>query len=294
MAKLVQTVAFLFVACLALAYGQSQNEIQDIEKKVKDQFKEQFPQIENFNTSMLPIEQAEAVARAKCEKNGGPDAYDNLKSKKDSLATCFNGFVDMATLQKELDDAATTGSMELVFGKYCALYPDQVKGCMDELKEALLPCMEEEEKPTIEKMFNVTDKIVTFSCDKKGDRMAMFYAEGGMECLNKSRPALLNCMNTTFGEEIIAMVPMFMGAEDENLTLPLIVLKEEHSTKYDLLHDCVRSALENCDQSTPANVVDALFKYVRRLLFVGKPSSATVPVIGTLLVICASLFVKYL
>lgn len=46
--------------------------------------------------------------------------------------------------------------------------------------------------------------------------------------------------------------------------LPELIIKEENCRDMDKLEECVVKELEKCKESTPANLVEALFRFVRK------------------------------
>lgn len=59
--------------------------------------------------------------------------------------------------------------------------------------------------------------------------------------------------------------------------LPTFVIKEENCDDMDKLEKCVVFELEQCKESTPANLVEALFRFVRKETPCGKKKISTNP-----------------
>ena len=59
--------------------------------------------------------------------------------------------------------------------------------------------------------------------------------------------------------------------------LPTLVIKEENCVDMDKLEECVVFELEQCKESTPANLVEALFRFVRKETPCGKKKIGTNP-----------------
>lgn len=64
-------------------------------------------------------------------------------------------------------------------------------------------------------------------------------------------------MNSTLGSYFSEGVPTI----DK---LPSLVIKEENCRDMDKLETCIVQELETCKESTPANLVEALFRFVRK------------------------------
>lgn len=85
----------------------------------------------------------------------------------------------------------------------------------------------------------------------------MFIAEEGPECFSSKQDALQSCFEATMGKYTNGELPTL-----ENL--PSLVIKEENCRDMDKLEECVVKELETCKESTPANLVEALFRFVRK------------------------------
>ena len=85
----------------------------------------------------------------------------------------------------------------------------------------------------------------------------MFIAEGGPECFSSKQEELQECFRATMGKYSNESLPTV-----ENL--PSLVIKEENCRDMNKLEACVVKELETCKESTPANLVEALFRFVRK------------------------------
>lgn len=126
---------------------------------------------------------------------------------------------------------------------------------------------------------NVFVKIFTnllnFVCYKDGDQIALFIAEKGPECFAEQKDGLIDCFNATFRK----YVPEKVQIEDSDAlptSLPQLVLGDEQCTDMDNLQTCVVNKLEGCEESTPANLVDAMFKFVRNETVCGEMKRVSV------------------
>jgi Protein of unknown function (DUF1397) len=117
---------------------------------------------------------------------------------------------------------------------------------------------------------NITKRLVEFVCHENGNQIALFIAEKGPECFESKNDQLQSCANATLGKYMNNQLPTL-----ENL--PNFVIKEEHCIDMNYLEDCIVSELETCDESTPANLMEALFRFVRKETPCGpKPAKALV------------------
>lgn len=85
----------------------------------------------------------------------------------------------------------------------------------------------------------------------------MFIAEEGPECFQSKTDELQDCFNATLGKYTSDDLPSIDN-------LPSLIIKEENCRDMDKLELCVVKELETCKESTPANLVEALFRFVRK------------------------------
>lgn len=180
----------------------------------------------------------------------------------------------------------------LVIIRYCRNRTIAID-CLNNFTQALEPCLDAKElegQKTFVKIFN---NLLSFICYKDGDQIALFIAEKGPECFSDKKDQLLDCFNSTF----FKYIPSEAEAAQRKLvptTLPQLVMGVEqckwvnlkHSnvgsssavwkpalihyvfslglfSDMDALQVCVVKHLEKCEESTPANLVESMFKFVR-------------------------------
>lgn len=84
----------------------------------------------------------------------------------------------------------------------------------------------------------------------------VFIAEKGPECFSEKKDAIMECMNSTFSGYVPTETPTLAS-------LPNFVLGEKECADMKKLETCIVTELENCEESTPANLVESLFKFVK-------------------------------
>jgi len=193
------------------------------------------------------------VIKDRCDERGGKGTFEKVKTAKDSLTTCLQGLVDVETLKNEVEEAKKTGSMDEVFGKYCAKRPI-VANCVRNFTDTISLCMEDAEKQALNITLEIVKQLGEFICFKDGDRIAMFVAEGGVECIKDHAEGIKNCVNKTFKIE----------TEINTNALPNLLIDKKKCDDLGKLQACVVEELEKCKDSTPANIVDALFRFVKK------------------------------
>ncbi|CAG9862046.1 unnamed protein product [Phyllotreta striolata] len=214
----------------------------------------------DFNSSSIPnAEDIEAVLREKCAKNGAPDAIDLLMAEQADAIECIQNYINATKIQTELEDAKATGSMDEVFAEYCKKWPD-IHECFDNATNIARQCLNKQEESALNKSLDILDELQEFMCFKDGDRLAMFISEKGVECLQERQDGLKDCFNRTVGSR-------FPDPEDLSVTtLPVLLFTEQDCEDFDTLRQCVIEELEHCKTSTPANIIDALFKFLKKHL----------------------------
>jgi len=252
MALQLQGIILFTIILAAGCLGQISNDLEDVEEKIHT-----IPGLENFNSSQLPSEQdVEKLVREKCEKNGaGEESFNALKNQQTALKDCLEENFNMTQIQEEVEEAKKTGSMDEVFGKYCKKYPE-VQKCIEGVSAAVKPCLSKDEQDALDKALKIADELREFVCFKDGDRIAMFIAEGGVECLESKKEELQLCANKTLG----ARIPTDLSVN----SLPTFLFSARDCSDFDAIRTCVNEELEQCKDSTPANIVDAFFKFLKK------------------------------
>ncbi|XP_013136634.1 PREDICTED: 27 kDa hemolymph protein-like isoform X2 [Papilio polytes] len=195
--------------------------------------------------------------KEKCENNGGPDAYTNLEGAVKSFTTCVQDLINFSTLNEEIEKAKPDGRVDEVFKKYCDKRP-VLLNCFHNLTEVLETCLTAEEQQHVPPFVNMTHQLAEFICFKDGDRIALFIAEKGPECLQEKSAMINECLNNTFIGK-----PSFDKIPDE---IPEIKFGEKECNQLTKAQSCVVAALETCAVPTSANIIESLFKFARKSL----------------------------
>lgn len=116
----------------------------------------------------------------------------------------------------------------------------------------------------------MTKSLLEFVCHENGNQIALFIAEEGPECFSEKKTALETCFNSTMSK--------YTGGEMPSLeNLPTLVIKKEHCEDMHKLETCIVTELEHCKETTPANLVEALFRFVRK----ETPCKSYKPIVNT-------------
>ncbi|XP_046960158.1 27 kDa hemolymph protein-like [Vanessa cardui] len=195
-------------------------------------------------------QQMKAGLTAFCRGNGAEDKVDEVEAKVTSFVECVKALIDVETIKKEVEEAKPNGALDEVFKKYCEKSP-QLKTCIHTLTNGLSPCMGAALRDHIGMANNGSDQLIDFVCHKDGDRIALFIAEGGPECIQEKVNEVRECFMKV--KENIQNVEEF-----KKMTLV------EKCTKYDEFSACAVKALEGCSTPTPGNMAESLFRFVRK------------------------------
>jgi len=264
---------------VALSYTDANIENSDIKNNLQDLNIPGLDIPKNLTDKIPTQEDAERLFEEKCRTNGGENAYINAKAARTKAEECIKGLVNMETLQQEMEKAKPTGDLDTVFQKYCNM-SGNLTHCITDFTTSFEECLSEEERKSKDIVLNVTESLVGFICFKGGDRIALFIAEGGPECMNASQDAIKSCVQTAFKKHVT------LSDEPSLSDIPSLLFQADQCQDFFELQKCVVKELEKCKEPTPANIVDSLFNFIKKVTpcakFVplertesGKTSSAT-------------------
>ncbi|KAI5636374.1 27 kDa hemolymph protein [Phthorimaea operculella] len=203
-----------------------------------------------YEVSDAQKQQFRAMLTEVCKKNNAEDKVDDVEKAVTEFVECGKAIIDPNVIRKEIEEAKPNGALDEVFAKYCAKSPE-MKSCISNVLTKVTPCMDPALKDHIVDANNATSQLIDFVCYKDGDRIALFIAEQGPECFQSKANEIRECANT-----IKNSVPSVEEAKKLSL--------QEQCSKYDTLSQCIVNSLEKCSTPTPANMVDSLFKFVRK------------------------------
>ncbi|KAH8339582.1 hypothetical protein KR074_012285 [Drosophila pseudoananassae] len=221
---------------------------------------------EGLRNASITLQDLQELLRSKCKKANPGKEVDasvlsgNIETAAAKLGECLSGLANFTAIQQEIEEASPKGDLDIVFEKYCKRMP-QAKACINDFNEALIPCLTREEKNHNAMMRRITDKLLDFVCFKDGDQIALFIAEQGPECLLQSRDGIGNCLNSTFGSYLPKQLSQNWTSGSD---LPNLVLGPSQCLDLYEFETCTVKLLERCENITPSNLVESLFRYVRR------------------------------
>ncbi|KAJ8732942.1 hypothetical protein PYW07_015541 [Mythimna separata] len=194
--------------------------------------------------------QLREMLRAQCQKNNAEDKVEQVETAGKTFVDCVKGLIDVATLQREIEEAKPNGALDEVFKKYCAKTPE-LKTCIYNLLDGVSPCIDSNARDQMTSFKNGTNQFIDFICYKDGDRIALFIAEGGPQCFQSKANEIRECATN--------IKDSFSSIEAAKaLTL------DQKCAKFDELSACIVTKLEGCETPTPSNMAESLFRFVRK------------------------------
>lgn len=233
-------------------------ELPDLSNIDVNDLKNQLP--DEFPKTNLTLDDAKTLVKDKCLKVAGADegqkAYTEIESSTLTLIECVNNIVNFTAIQEEINVASPNGELDSVFNKYCNKKEDAFK-CVETFNSKLTPCLDEDERQNQEVFMRIIRSLLNFVCHKGGDQIALFIAEKGPECLEAHKEDIQNCINNTFSGYLPEE-----GIENVK-TLPKFVLGSKQCNDMERLETCIVKKLETCDEITPANIVESMFRFIK-------------------------------
>lgn len=222
-----------------------------------DEIQKQFPtELTNGNLT----DKAKSLFKDKCRKvagnETGNEAYASIEQGLSTVVECVSEIVNMTAITAEIEKARPNGDLDTVFNKYCKKRPDAMN-CLRTLVDKVEPCLEQDEKENSDVLLRIFESLLNFVCHKGGDQIALFIAERGPECLESKKDQIQHCMNKTFGEYLPKENP------EDIESLPKFIIGAKECDDIQSLNDCIVAELEKCDEITPANIVESMFRFIK-------------------------------
>lgn len=220
--------------------------------------------LNGFNASVLPsLEEGKNLFKQKCDKNGGPHAFDNAKNAQEDMTQCLSSLINITKLQEDMEKYKPTGDLDIVFKEYCRKTPI-FRSCVMNFTAAVEPCLEPKERENKRFIQNITDSLLDFVCYKEGDRIAIFISAGGPECFESQRQGIQDCVNSTVSTYIAAPTQITGGLPGLE-SLPALVFGEKECSDILRLQSCTVKELEKCADPTTANIVESIFTFILKV-----------------------------
>ncbi|XP_011061018.1 PREDICTED: 27 kDa hemolymph protein-like isoform X1 [Acromyrmex echinatior] len=234
-------------------------ELQQIAGVVEDR----IPDIvKKINKSGLSVEEGTNRFRERCVKNAGPDAYDLIDRAQVEATQCIQKLINVTELYAEMEKYKPTGDLDIVFREYCSKR-QAIRTCVSNFTNTMAVCLDEKMRENKKIVMNITDSLLEFVCYKEGDRIALFISAGGPECFESKTQEILDCANKTFGNNVSKLDFDGFPLGFENFSGWEFNPKECRNVNK--LQSCVVTELEKCPDPTPANIMDSVFNFIKRV-----------------------------
>lgn len=246
----IKSISVLLLTCLTISLADDTNKI-DV-----DSLRQHLPA--NLQNLTVPtLDEIENAVKDKCTKAGGSEeSYEHAKQGAQDLLNCVQGLVDIDQFKKEVEEAKPTGDLDTVFNKYCRKRNTLLE-CINTFSNSIDACLDDDEKRHKGHGLDVFKNLLNFVCHKDGDQIALFIAEKGPECFLEQKDDLIRCVNNTFSGYL-------KDVDTSSRTIPKFVIGPKQCEDFTQLQNCLVLELEQCEESTPANLVESLFRFVRK------------------------------
>lgn len=190
----------------------------------------------------------------RCLKIGGETVLKRWLQSQEELVQCFMEEFQVFTIQDEIEESKQKGELELVFQKYCRDHVPRARTCLESFLDVSRECLQEKNRPGLNITLQMVDAAIDFTCHNSGDRIILFLAQNGYECVEKHKNELVKCINNS--------VPELFHMNNHNSEF--IVFDEKTCSRGKALMTCVEeSLLDGCDP-TPSNMVNSMLEAVRQ------------------------------
>lgn len=110
--------------------------------------------------------QFQPLTKTKCERNGDPTAYEDSKFENSAsvFLKCVHTLVNLTEFEAEMADARPENKQDAVIDKYC-LRVSTFQQCMKNITDFISPCLEPQERTSVDILFGVTKSLLKFACN---------------------------------------------------------------------------------------------------------------------------------
>jgi len=223
-----------------------------------DSFHDDFQELEDQSKFATQLENGFRNWETRCKETGGDEVLRLWQKEQEDLIYCFLQEFDTDTIMEELEEKKASGDLDVVFKKYCGQPMDNLHVCLESFLQASHLCLKEEDREGLNVTMKMVDAAIEFACHKSGDRLALFMAEKGMDCVEKHKDDMLDCLNRS--------VPsIFQDDITNNNRMHFYVFQRENCVKGEAIIKCVEDSLLHCQDPTPSNLVHGLLKSMKEV-----------------------------
>ncbi|XP_046419543.1 27 kDa hemolymph glycoprotein-like isoform X3 [Neodiprion fabricii] len=213
----------------------------------------------------------EELVKAKCNKNGGPTAYDTAVQGLANLQNTIESVINSTDNSIESDVSDDSSSEELISDDFAVICLSFVilKNWATQAMDAIKPCLDLEERQAIELLVNISSPVMEFICENDGSQLLGFFETGGIECIEAKSDSLNICLpgNSTSAEstESTEVATSSPGAViPKPFDLPEFAVDLEDCSDFEAIQKCVVGQLNGCPQRTPSNFINSIFNIIKK------------------------------
>lgn len=215
--------------------------------------------LNNFN-----ISDVKNILKKKCDKvlensQNADEIYNRIESASTQFTECISSLFNITLIQEEIDTAKPIGELDTVFVKHCSKR-QHVEQCIVNFNGNITQCLDKEEKAGNVVMMKVVHSMIDFICYKGGDQIALFYAEKGPECLEENKMEIGHCLNTT----LKGIAPSEGIPDINSISIPQLIMGPKQCSDMHELEKCIVKHLETCEEITPSNIAESMFKFINK------------------------------
>lgn len=194
----------------------------------------------------------------RCLVHGGREVLDEYLAEQENLIYCMMEQFDLEEIRSEVERKKKSGDLDEVFKKYCNENVPAARDCLSSFLSVSRNCLEERDQAGLNVTLQMVDSAIEFSCHRDGDRMALFLAEEGAECVASHYTEILGCVNKS--------VPEMLRSghhQRQRSRMHFYVFQQENCRKGDAIMECVEESLLQCPDPSPANLVHGLLRAIK-------------------------------
>jgi len=184
-----------------------------------------------------------------CEMNNGTQASEDIETALSTLTQCVTSRINIFDIAEKIKEATPKGDLDEVFTSYCNLIPE-VKDCRAPMISALQVCLSDQGDEDLETIDSAIDGALDFMCFKGGERIAIFLAENGTECVTANSERIASCLNDS--------MPQIESLLQDLMVLNQSLFDSNNCWLETRIKECVIDNLQTCSDPTPANVIEGL------------------------------------
>ncbi|XP_031351278.1 27 kDa hemolymph protein-like [Photinus pyralis] len=201
---------------------------------------------------LFDVDEITSAIKEECDTNGGKGTYDKLVTAINDMTAFIQTNFDQKQIAQEVEDSSKTGELDDVIKKYCQLRSKSLEK-VHKLIDAGINCVVEEDRSSIKLAANITESLMTFACDKDGERVALFVAEDGFACLSEKSSELEKCAEGAVGDKI------------QKNKIPKLSIQKQECDEVKEFQACVVKSMSSCKKDMPSEIIDALFNHIYSL-----------------------------